>query len=322
MAPALAPFLTWILGLGVMAMGPTGPVGWCQLTQVEARWHCCLGGHWRGLSTQLVKTTQVLLFNCNLLNFFPQESGILSTRILWAFGDGEQSREGLSRTGSLPCTCRSGGRAEPIRAARTEPGRRSAGSPAPLPPGGGASGRGPGGAGRTARLGTARRGSAPLSSPAMASKCPKCDKTVYFGERIPATRPRIPLPEPGLSPGSSPAPPLCPRSPIPETTLIPGCPFPKPRCVPRSPPPPRCLGVSPAAPSPSPAHLQRGAPITQSPARQQLPLPRGSLSQWFYPPATPTPGLCWRMLPAGLGVGDKSGVGGRGVPGTFPFWLG
>lgn len=318
MAPVLAPFLTWILGLGVMAMGPAGPVGQCQLTQVEARWHRCLGVHRRGLSTQLVKTTQVLLFNCNLLIFFPQESGILSTRILWAFGDGEQSREGLSRTGALPCTCRSGGRAEPIRAARTEPGRRSAGSPAPLP-----RAAGPVGGGRAER--GARRGSTRLGAAQLRSPLPPWHPSAPSATRPCTSVSASPRPgpaSPSRSRGSSPAPPLCPRSPIPETTLIPGSPFPKSRCVPRSPPPPRCLGVSPAAPSPSPAHLQRGAPITQSPARQQLPLPRGSLSQWLYPPATPIPGLCWRMLPASLGVGDKSGVGGRGVPDTFLFLLG
>lgn len=30
LAPVLAPFLTWALGLGVTAMGPTGPMGQCH----------------------------------------------------------------------------------------------------------------------------------------------------------------------------------------------------------------------------------------------------------------------------------------------------
>lgn len=88
----------------------------------------------------------------------------------------------------------------------------------------------------------------------MASKCPKCDKTVYFGERIPGARSRIPFPAPRRILGTS------NRSPSPEPPLIPAFPFPEPRCIPASPFPP--LGCIPAG-------------LTRRPARQKLLLPRG-----------------------------------------------
>uniref|UniRef100_A0A8C3DY43 Cysteine-rich protein 2 n=1 Tax=Corvus moneduloides TaxID=1196302 RepID=A0A8C3DY43_CORMO len=118
---------------------------------------------------------------CLLWRFFPRQGNREHSRPdfnLWGWetGQGEFS----PRPG--PGTCCAG-----LEPGRTEPGRRWAGSPAPAPPGRGR--RGPGGAGRTARhitarLGTAQHGSARLRSPAMASKCPKCDKTVYFAEKV------------------------------------------------------------------------------------------------------------------------------------------
>lgn len=263
----------------------------------------------------------------------------MSTCILWAFRDGEQGRgsfdpgggsAGRARAPAVLGAVLSGAR--PCRS-RAEPSRADAPRAAPPRPpparggggggGGGARGRGPGGAGRTARHGAARHGSVRLHSPAMASKCPKCDKTVYFGERIPGARPRIPLPEPGAHPRDPPR--SVPGSPSRSrrSSLLP--PFPKPRCISGSFPPSRSRGVSPVPPSPSPAHprllptLDRGSPVgrTQRPARQQLLLPRGPPSQRprplcsapAAPPRAPIPGLCWGMLLAGW-----RGGGGVGAP--------
>lgn len=127
----------------------------------------------------------------------------------------------------------------------------------------------------TSQHGSALHGSARLRSPAMASKCPKCDKTVYFGERIRGARPRIPFPRRDASPGPQTGPPAHNwRSSLPSPSLSPGAsPFVPPGCI---------------APVSAPPQLPRGHPETRPAA---APSPRGAPGVAAAPPLC-IPGLC------------------------------